>query len=66
MFARGSGQDLGADELGRFIGQVTDRLEDAVSYNTYELGTEAVGGFQYPAAKIGKDSWDGSGSTPKR
>lgn len=50
-FARGSGQDLNAQESRRFRDQLESRIGKS-NLNFYELGTAAHGGYQYPAVDV--------------
>src|SRR3954452_21095044 len=56
VFARGSGQTLGAGEATRFLGQTTAAIGPGKTVNTYELGTAAQGGARYPAVGVGTDT----------
>ncbi|WP_137844282.1 cutinase family protein [Microbacterium sp. 2FI] len=58
VFARGSGQGLGAGEATRFSEQLVSRIAAPVTLNYYELGTASVEGHQYPAVPVGTGSWD--------
>lgn len=58
VFARGSGQAAGdSGEAERFVTQVRDRFPAplASSPNVYKLGTQSIGGHQYPATAVGLD-----------
>lgn len=57
IFARGSGQDLGEGEFRKFESELDSRIGDGITFDVYELGTEAYYGFQYPAVTV-KDGWD--------
>lgn len=52
VFARGSGQDVDADEYKRFVSQLTHRLSSNINIHPYELGLETYDGAQYKAAKV--------------
>jgi Mg-chelatase subunit ChlD len=53
VFARGSGQSLGDREFSAFDRELDGRLGGGVTYDSYELGTESYGGYQYPAVDVG-------------
>ncbi|NHC44483.1 cutinase family protein [Motilibacter aurantiacus] len=55
VFARGSGQPLGAGEVTRFFSASLAALA-ARPVGTYELGTHAQGAARYPAVGVGTDS----------
>lgn len=57
VFARGSGQILGEDQVTRFQSQIDDRIDDTLTSNHYELGTQLVNGFQYAAVPVGTGTW---------
>lgn len=55
VFARGSGQTLGAGESSRFLGQLEDRIASSTtSVHFYELGADAggYGGHSYEAIDV--------------
>lgn len=56
VFARGSGQGTGDGEAERFRAQIDSRVKAPLSYNYYELGSQKIDGFQYPAVKV--DGWE--------
>lgn len=57
VFARGSGQILGEDQVTRFQSQIDDRINDTLTTNHYELGTQLVNGYQYAAVPVGVETW---------
>lgn len=44
-------------EVTRFQGQIDDRISDTLTTNHYELGSQLVNGYQYPAVPVGTQSW---------
>lgn len=59
VFARGSGQAVGSSgESDRFRDQIAARVSSPLTVAFYELGSESVGGHQYPAVPVGTGSWD--------
>lgn len=56
VFARGSGQGVGEGEAQRFFSQLSSRVASPLTVNPYELGSQNVDGFQYPAVKV--DGWE--------
>ncbi|WP_104523578.1 hypothetical protein [Blastococcus atacamensis] len=59
IFARGSGQDPNAAEFRAFDREIDDRLSGAVTYDSYELGTESYGAAQYKAVDV-ENVWNGN------
>lgn len=59
IFARGSGADTQDQdgEATRYFQEVARRINDPVTFNTYELGTEKYSGYQYPAIPIAPSSF---------
>lgn len=53
VFARGSGQDLKAEEAEQFRAQVENRIKSPVEKHYYELGAETYGGHKYQAVDVG-------------
>ena len=53
VYARGSGQVLGASEFDRLTTQLGDHIKSPLSYNLYELGSELQVGYKYPAVNVG-------------
>lgn len=56
VFARGSGQSLGAGEATRFFSATGAQIGTATRVNAYEVGTQPHGGTVYPAVGVGTDS----------
>ncbi|MDR1441720.1 MAG: cutinase family protein [Bifidobacteriaceae bacterium] len=69
VWARGSGQPTlvssGSEnrprEFARFSEQLVDRLGTDV--HVYELGSESIDGYQYPAPAIGTRDWEAVGTS---
>jgi len=53
VYARGAGQSLRAMEAIRFRDQLAERIQEPLTMQFYEVGTEAIGGYQYPAVAVG-------------
>lgn len=54
VFARGSGQELEAEEFSRFYEQLDSRINHPLTLNFYELGSQKQGNYQYPAVNVSK------------
>lgn len=52
VFARGSGQGLGAGEAKRFSNQIENGAKSPLTHNFYELGTKKQNNYQYPAVNV--------------
>lgn len=53
IFARGSGEPLGGPSASAWKSSLENVLTDSnLSYNFYELGSQSVGGYQYPAVTV--------------
>lgn len=58
-FARGSGQSVGlSEESNTFTEQLEKRLGPGITFGSYEVGQQMVGGNQYPAVKV-SGGWEG-------
>jgi Mg-chelatase subunit ChlD len=57
IWARGSGQSLEEKEYEQFVDQLRSRLNEQWVH-FYQLGTERVDGFQYPAIPVGSTDWE--------
>ena len=56
VFARGSGQNPGAEESRYFRSQVESRVTAPATVHHYELGDGGIDGYSYPAVPVGLDT----------
>lgn len=57
VWARGSGQELGAREFRAFRDGLRDRISEPATFAWYELGSASRHGNQYPAVAVGAGGW---------
>ena len=58
VFARGSGSALGATNYQTYRTAIVEKLAgSSLSYDFYELGTDAYGGVGYPAVAVGTENF---------